>query len=71
MKNIVLYAFIGKMANEVVSTTTKDVIAVQSTSARKDEQHMLVLECARLCEHFRFCFLEATQKVLSPSSLLF
>lgn len=58
------------MANEVVSTT-KDVIAAQFTSACKNEQHSLVLECVRLCEHFRFCFLQATQKVLFPSSLLF
>jgi len=57
------------MANEVLSTT--DVSAAQVTCACKDKQYMQVLECVLLCEHFRFCFLQATQNALFPSSLLF
>lgn len=69
MKNLVLYAFIRKMANELMST--KDISAAQATCACKDKQHMQVLECALSFEHFRFCFLQATQNALFLSSLLF
>lgn len=49
----------------------KMLSAAQATCACKDKQHMQVFECVRLCEHFRFCFLQATQNALFPSSLLF